>query len=329
MKLPDPDFWKGKKVFLTGADGFKGKWLVKWLTSMGCLIVTSGEVDMCDRKSLEELIEGFQPEIVIHLAAVSTVQEAFVDPINAMRTNAVGTLTLLDILKGVRNTRAILNVTTDKVYHMEGIDRGYIESDTLGGLEVYAASKVCSEHISTVYQKTYKLPLATTRAGNVIGGGDWKRTRIIPNYCFSRVEGTVLDVNVNAIRPWQYVLDCLCGYLLLCEKLYDNTSYVGAWNFASNEYESRSVQWIVDEMNIHFETPLEYRLVDARGYYETKNLRLCSDKSRKHLQWEPKYDMKETIKRTAEWYKAFYTVHSTNELYELELNEYIGGDACH
>jgi CDP-glucose 4,6-dehydratase len=286
---------------------------------MGSIIHTNEHVDLCDKDLLTEYIEGFQPEIVIHLAAITTVQEAFEDPTEAYRTNVIGTLTLFEILKGVRSVKAILDVTTDKVYHIEGIDRGYVETDTLGGLENYAVSKACAELIATVYQKTYKLPLATARAGNVIGGGDWKESRIIPNYYNAYNNKNILDVNVNAVRPWQYVLDCLCGYLLLCEKLYDNTSYVGSWNFASNEYESRSVQWIVDELNKHFDPKVEYRLIDARGYYETKNLRLCSDKAHKVLGWEPKYNMEETVARTAEWYLSI----AKDNCYDCEIEDYI------
>jgi CDP-glucose 4,6-dehydratase len=319
LRLPDPSFWQHKRVFITGAEGFKGTWLVKWLLKMGSTVRTSRDFDLCDKESFMKLLSKFQPEIVIHLAAVTTVQEAFENPIEAYRTNVFGTLTLLEVLKDIKSVKAILDVTTDKVYHIEGIDRGYVETDTLGGLENYAVSKACTELIAIVYQKTYKLPLATARAGNVIGGGDWKETRIIPNYFNAYTNKTVLDVNVDAIRPWQYVLDCLCGYLLLCEKLYDNISYVGAWNFASNEYEARSVQWIVDELNNYFTPQVKYKLVDARGYYETKNLKLCSDKARKVIGWEPKYDMKETIKRTAKWYLSTDKEFS----YNREIEEYL------
>ena len=287
---------------------------------MGTIIHTNEYVDLCNRKLLTEYIKGFQPEIVIHLAAVTTVQEALENPVETYRTNALGTLTLLEILREIPSIKAILNVTTDKVYHIEGIDRGYVESDTLGGLENYAVSKACSELISTVYKKTFKLPLVTARAGNVIGGGDWKDSRIIPNYYAAYKNKTILDVNIDAVRPWQYVLDCLCGYLLLCENLYENTSYVGAWNFASNEYEARSVQWIVDEMNKYFNPKVEYRFIDARGYYETKNLKLCSNKAHTVLEWVPKYDMEETIRRTAQWYLAY---DSGLDLYDTELEEYL------
>jgi len=324
MKLPDRLFWCNQRVFVTGAQGFKGMWLCRWLDHMGALVETTRGIRLNDRESLTYLLDAFQPEIVIHMAAVTTVQEAFVDPVRTIETNVTGTLILLDILKGIRSVKAVLNVTTDKVYHIEGVDRGYIESDSLGGLETYAVSKACSELVSIVYQKTYKLPLATARAGNVLGGGDWKETRIIPNYFQAYKDGLTLDVNVDAIRPWQYVLDCLCGYLLLCEKLYDNVSYSGPWNFASNEYESRSVQWIVDEMNLYFSPQVPYRLVDARGYYETKNLRLCSDKARKALQWEPLYDMKETIRRTAKWYlDSGDTAIPLSRLYDREILDYI------
>jgi len=321
--LPNPEFWRNKRVYITGAEGFKGKWLVHWLNSMGALLETSCP-EIIDGETIIKTLEGFQPEIVIHMAAVSTVWEAFADPIHALETNAIGTMTLLTALKGLRSLKAVLNVTTDKVYHIEGMDRGYTELDSLGGLEPYAVSKVCSELVSIMYQKTYRLPLATARAGNVIGGGDTKESRIIPNYIDAYKNKTMLDVNTNAIRPWQYVLDALCGYLLLCEKLYDNSSYVGAWNFASNEYECRSVQWIVDEMNRYFEPKVPYRLIDARGYYETKSLKMCSEKATKALGWVPKYDMAETIRRTADWYKKDIEGLAPVHLYMDELFAYMG-----
>jgi len=324
LKLPSRAFWDGKRVFITGSKGFKGRWLVQWLDKLGSIIETNETIDICDRNAIEEKIQQFKPEIVILLAAVSTVQEAFLDPVKAIETNAVGTVTLLDIMKNMKGIKAILNVTTDKVYHMEGVDRGYSELDTLGGLETYAVSKVCSEYISKVYQKTYKMPIVTARAGNVIGGGDFKRSRIIPNFYYAYVEKTVLDVNADAIRPWQYVLDCLCGYLLLCEKLYNNKAYVGAWNFASNEYESRSVAWIVDEMNKYFSPIVDSHCIMDRGFFETKHLTLCSDKARNILQWEPMYDMEEMIRRTANWYRSFIIGQPLEYLHDQEIDEYMG-----
>jgi CDP-glucose 4,6-dehydratase len=321
ISMPNPEFWKNKKVYVTGADGFKGRWLVKWLSRMGAITSSNGDVDICDESSIRTQLEAFQPEIVIHMAAVSTIQEAVEDPIETIRTNVVGTITLLEILRTIKSVKAILNVVTDKVYHISGMDRGYVETDPLGGLETYAISKVCSEYVSIVYQKTHKLPLATARGGNVIGGGDWKATRIVPNYMAAMIEGRSLDVNADAIRPWQYVLDALCGYLLLCERLYDNKSYVGAWNFASNEYESRSVQWLVDELNKYFTPPVKYRLIDDRGYYETKSLKICSDKAHNVLGWKPRYSMTEMIKHTAEWYKGFY---DGQDLTDIQIEQYVG-----
>lgn len=325
MKLPNPEFWKNKRVYVTGSEGFKGKWLVKWLYMMGAIIETNQTVDICEGFTIKSQLDAFQPEIVIHLAAVSTIQEALINPVRAITVNVEGTTNLLELLKGVYSVKAILNVTTDKVYHVEGIDRGYTEQDALGGLEPYAVSKACSEAVSTMYQKTYKLPLATARAGNVIGGNDWKETRIVPTYFRAWKEGKVLDVNVNAIRPWQYVLDALCGYLLLCEKLYDNTSYVGAWNFASNEFESRSVQWLVDEMNLYFSPKVKYRLIDDRGYYETKILKLNSEKARKVLGWEPRYSMADMIRYTCAWYKEF---EQNRDIMDTQIEKYVGGEQC-
>jgi CDP-glucose 4,6-dehydratase len=322
ISMPNPEFWKNKRVYVTGARGFKGRWLVRWLYLMGSIIETDEYIDICDSASIRGKLISFMPEIVIHMAAVATIQEAFMNPEKTIRTNVEGTLTLLNVLKGIPSIKAILNVTTDKVYHIAGIDRGYKEEDALGGLEPYSVSKACSELVSIMFQKTYKLPLATARAGNVVGGGDWKETRIVPNYMAAMKEGRPLDVNADAIRPWQYVLDALCGYLILCERLYDNKSFVGAWNFASNEYESRSVQWLVDELNRYFTPPVKYRLIDERGYYETKSLKLCSEKAHNVLGWKPRFSMTEMIKHTAEWYIAFY---EGQDLTDMQIEQYVMG----
>ena len=319
MRLPNPEFWEGKRVFVTGARGFKGKWLVIWLEKMGAIIETNDTFDIRDTQSMHMLFEKFAPEIVIHMAAISTVQQAFENPILAVDVNTLGTLSVLEALRDIKSVKAILNVTTDKVYHMEGIDRGYTENDPLGGLEIYAASKVCSEILSQVYTKTFNFPLVTARAGNVIGGGDWKKSRLIPNYYFASIEGNTLDVNNNAVRPWQYVLDCLCGYLLLCERLYANNAYKGSWNFASDEFESRSVQWVVDEMNNYFLNPVKYNLIEDRGYYETKVLKINSEKAQKVLKWEPKYTIEEAVARTAYWYMEYMRGQPLEYLHEQEI----------
>jgi CDP-glucose 4,6-dehydratase len=323
VRLPNPAFWEGKRVFVTGAKGFKGRWLVLWLEKLGAVIETNDTIDIRDTGSLSILLQRFRPEIVIHLAAVSTVQEAFHDPIKTIDINAVGTISLLENLRYIKSVKAILNVTTDKVYHVEGIERGYNEYDALGGLEIYAVSKVCSELISRVYRWTYNLPLATARAGNVIGGGDFKRSRIVPNYYYAQIENKTLQVNKDAIRPWQYILDCLCGYLILCESLYDNENYKGAWNFASNEFESRSTQWLVDNLNTYFPKRIEYQLVDDRGFYETKRLKLTSGKAKTALDWVPKYDMEEMAYRTASWYINFMEGQSLDSLHEKEIDTYM------
>lgn len=324
MITPDRNFWKYKKVLVTGGEGFKGKWLVEWLRELGAIVIAPTE-DICNYMFYRDLVIWNNIDIVFHLAAVSTVHEAFLNPVKAISTNAVGTTVLLDVLKSVGYIKAIINVTTDKVYQIKDIERGYTEQEALGGQEIYSVSKVCSELISKVYAKTFGMPIATARAGNVIGGGDFTESRIIPNYIKAKSSKATLKITEGAIRPWQYVLDALCGYLLLAERLYNNTAYMGGWNFASNEFESQTVQWLVDEMNKYFEYGVSYTLVPSQGFLETQVLKMNSEKAKKALGWFPKYTMEEMVKRTAWWYNRYAKGDNPADLYSKEISEYMGG----
>jgi CDP-glucose 4,6-dehydratase len=318
---PDSLFWDGKKVLITGASGFKGSWLGIWLYKLGANIIPC-DLNVCDYGTLFYYINEYKPEIVFHLAAVSTIQEAMSEPGKAIAVNAAGTCNLLDALDKVGCAKAIINVTTDKVYYPIQFDCGYTEKDIIGGMDIYSISKVCSEYISRVYRWTYKMPVATARAGNVIGGGDFKSTRLVPAYYNAWKNGTKMEVVKDAIRPWQYVLDALCGYIILAEKLYENSTYVGAWNFASNEYDLRTAQWIIDELNKYFDPKVEYDLIDNRDYYETKQLMISSKKSRDALGWEPRYKMEDMIESTALWYKEY----NGNNFYDLVSHEIFNYD---
>ena len=325
MRMPSPEFWKNKRVFITGAEGFKGKWLVKWLTRMGSIIGTNETKDIRNLPLMNCYMEFFKPEIVIHLAAISTVWEAHKNPIETTSVNALGTQTIFEICRSIPSVKAILNITTDKVYDVTNnkeIVQECREEDSLGGYEVYSASKVCSEIITKVYQTTYGLPIATARSGNVIGGGDWKYSRIVPNYFEAYKNNTVLKVKQGAVRPWQYVLDALCGYLLLAENLYESKDYATAWNFGPSDKHASvaTVKWLVDSLNKHCLPSVLYDLVGDLGYYETQVLTLNSDFSHRYLDWYPKYSLDDMVEKTAQWYLSHF---QGLDLTDLQLEEYI------
>jgi CDP-glucose 4,6-dehydratase len=322
-------FWKNRKVFLTGHTGFKGSWISLWLQHLGAEVLgyslaphTSPNLfesanvgdgmnsvigDIRDKSSMENAICNFKPEIIIHMAAQPLVRESYNDPVGTFETNVLGTVNLLEICRFTHSLRAILNITTDKCYQNQEWLWGYRESDTLGGYDPYSSSKACSELISDAYRSSFLNSdnrfLATARAGNVIGGGDWAKDRLVPDLIEGLSKGQPIKIrNPASVRPWQHVLEPLHGYLLLAERLYmDGSSFAEAWNFGPNDNDSRSVSCVVNELSKYWDEP---EILEEKGFqpHEAQFLKLDISKTRNRLGWNPQLDFKKAISLTADWH---------------------------
>jgi CDP-glucose 4,6-dehydratase len=331
-------FWRGKRVFLTGHTGFKGSWLSLWLQSLGAEVTgfalappTSPSLfeaasvahgmrsvtgDISDLPHLKQALQASAPEIVIHLAAQSLVRVSYQDPILTYQTNAMGTANLLEAVRETPSVAAALVVTSDKCYENQNWLRGYREDDTLGGHDPYSNSKACAELIVSAYRSSFfnaakggKRPvaLASARAGNVVGGGDWAQDRLVPDMvkAFAELRPVKLR-NPQAIRPWQYVLEPLRGYLLLAQKLYEEgTAFAGAWNFGPYPDDAQPVCWLVESFASAWGSPVSWQLDEGEHAHEAQMLQLDWSKASQHLGWNPALRLREALSMTAAWYQHF------------------------
>jgi len=340
------EFYKDKKVFLTGHTGFKGGWLSLWLTKLGAKVygyslepdttpsffdeLKIGEKleksvvgNILDSEKLEKAIEEAQPEIVFHLAAQPLVRRSYLEPKLTYETNVIGTLNVLEGARKVKTVKAFVNVTTDKCYENKEQNKGYKEDDTLGGYDIYSSSKACSEILSSSYSRSFLENgyfLATARAGNVIGGGDWAQDRIIPDCirAINRGEDIIIR-NPEAIRPWQFVLEPLSAYLLLAQKLYENgKEYAQPFNFGPKEDSSLTVGEIARKVCDLYGRG-KVITGEKSGLHEAGLLYLNIEKANKILGWTGSLSTDEAIKMTVEWYKHFY--NRDNNLFEYTLNQ--------
>jgi len=331
-----PEFWSGRRVFLTGHTGFKGSWLSLWLIGCGAKVsgyslapVTTpnlfdlGEVagglaahniaDIRDLSALRDAMLAADPEIVIHMAAQPLVRESYADPIGTYGTNVMGTANVLEAVRGQSGVRAVVVVTTDKCYENREWLWGYREVDRLGGHDPYSNSKACSELVTQSYRQSFfhapgSAAIASARAGNVIGGGDWSKDRLVPDIlrgCFS-ASGEVTIRNPRAVRPWQHVLEPLSGYLLLAEQLASgNKGYDEGWNFGPDIADTRLV---IDVAGAIVKALGKGKLVigqDPNAPHEANLLQLDCAKARAKLGWKPKFGFEDTIAYTSDWYAAW------------------------
>lgn len=340
----DSDFWRNKKVFITGCTGFKGSWLSLILLNLGANIKGySLEIDtkpslfeICelhkqnfctigdirDKETLEKELIDFQPEIVIHLAAQALVLRSYQDPVETYQTNVMGTVNLFEACRHLKSLKAILNITSDKCYENKEWIWGYRENDELGGYDPYSSSKACAELVTKAFTQSFFNPdnyekhgvcLASARAGNVIGGGDWAENRLIPDAAKAFSQNQKLEIRRPlSTRPWQHVLEPLRGYLMLCEKMYKHgKNYSGAFNFGPSENNVCAVKEAIKEFSFLWGGNASFEIIDnENSFHEAGLLKLDISKVQKELNWKPKLNFSETLKITADWYKFFYQENS-------------------
>jgi len=329
----NPSFWKDKKVFLTGHTGFKGGWIAHWLYELGASVygysleppthpsfftethlqnrLTRSTVgDILDLALLTNTLKAAKPDIIIHMAAQSLVRESYKTPVETFATNVIGTVNLLEAVRQVGTAKVIVNITTDKCYENVEWLWPYRENDRLGGHDPYSASKACAEISAAAYRNSFledaNIHLASVRAGNVIGGGDWGIDRLIPDFLRALDAGKPLSIrSPNAVRPWQHVLEPLSGYLILAEKLYEKgESFAEAWNFGPNEEDAKSVEWIVKQLCA--QTPgARWEIANAMQPHEAGLLKLDSSKAKSKLDWAPRWNLETALSKTTEWHQAW------------------------
>jgi CDP-glucose 4,6-dehydratase len=329
LRKVDPAFWKDKKVFLTGHSGFKGSWLTIWLLEMGVRVygyslspstnpslfeianiqkLIHGEFnDICNAESLQKSMKDFDPEIVIHMAAQPLVRQSYDNPLKTYETNVIGTLNVLESARNCKKVKSIVIVTTDKCYQNNEWDWGYRETDILGGFDPYSSSKACAELLTSSYRNSFfkdtKTSVATVRAGNVIGGGDWSKDRLIPDILDAIKNNKKIIVrNIDAIRPWQHVLEPLSGYLMLAEDLYNHgNKFADAWNFGPNNENCQTVEEILRIFAIKFPNWVGWQIQNKTNVHEAKLLKLDCSKAINYIRWIPKWGIETTINLISNW----------------------------
>jgi CDP-glucose 4,6-dehydratase len=345
-------FWKGKKVFLTGHTGFKGSWFSIFLNLLGAKVTgyslrpstklnlfdlaklsqeieTSIIGDIRDYNKLKKSILKTSPDFIVHMAAQSLVRESYLNPRYTYEVNTLGTINILNILNELNFIKSALIVTTDKVYLNNNKKNYFKESNLLGGIDPYSNSKSCAELAVNSYNKSFfkekKIFVATARAGNVIGGGDFSKDRILSDYFHSLLNNKKLILrSPNSIRPWQHVIDPLSGYLLLLMKLYKKKITTSAFNFGPDKLNNKSVNAIINLINRDFSNSVKVikKVNNLKSYHESKILMLNSCRSKKILNWQTKYSIEESIKLTSYWFKEFLAKKNILEITQKQILNY-------
>lgn len=346
----NPAFWRGKKVFLTGHTGFKGSWLSLWLQSMGAQVhgyalkpptepalfeqarVADGMHsvigDVRDAPSVLQAMQAGQPEVVIHMAAQPLVRYSYQEPVETYATNVMGTVHVLEAARQVESVRAVVNVTTDKCYENREWVWGYREDEPMGGHDPYSNSKGCSELVTSAYRRSFfksgPLALASARAGNVIGGGDWAQDRLIPDIlrAFEQSQPVIIR-NPQATRPWQHVLEPLSGYLVLAEHLHEHgQAYAEGWNFGPNDTDAKPVQWIVEHLVQRWGQGARWQLDASEQPHEANYLKLDISKAQSRLHWAPRWPLATALEKIVVWHHAWLDKADVHALCLAQIQDY-------
>jgi CDP-glucose 4,6-dehydratase len=350
-----PEFWRKKRVFLTGHTGFKGSWMALWLQNLGAELtgfalkphslpslfaeaniadgMHSINGDIRDLPSLQKAMNAAQPEIVIHMAAQSLVRFSYQNPVETYATNVMGTVHLLEAVRNTPGINAVVNITTDKCYENREWVWGYRENEPMGGYDPYSNSKGCAELVSAAYRSSFFNPdshahhgvaLATVRAGNVIGGGDWAENRLLPDILAAFEQGKTVSIrNPRAVRPWQHVLEPLRGYLLLAERLYNHgPTYAEGWNFGPNDEDAKPVGWIVEKVAKMWGNDAQWQIDAGEHPHEANYLKLDISKARNRLDWHPALRVDDALQLTIDWSKQRKIVADIRKLTLEQINAY-------
>ena len=345
-------FWHGKRVLVTGHTGFKGSWLSLWLQQAGADLIgfalppdtrsslfeitrigedmTSILGDLRDRERVQSLVAKHEPEIVLHLAAQAIVRESYADPVATYATNVMGTAHLLEAVRSTQSVRVVVVVTSDKCYDNLEIERGYREEDALGGRDPYSSSKACTELVARAYRDSFltladpPVALATARAGNVVGGGDWGKDRLVPDIMRSLLEGRSLHIrNPTATRPWQHVLDPVGGYLSLAEHLWhDGPGFSEAWNFGPADEKPLPVGDMVTRLLELWGEPIGVEIDPGPHPHEHHLLQLDPRKAKQRLAWQAKLALPDTLEWIVEWYSAYREASDIRRITEAQIERY-------
>ncbi len=349
-------FWAKKRVFITGHTGFKGSWLCLWLNSLGAEVtgyaldppsdpslfqlcnihelVYSQKGDVRDLTFLQKSICDARPEVVIHMAAQPLVRDSYKNPVETYEVNAMGTVNVLEAIRNTEGVKALINVTTDKCYENKEWLWGYRENEPFGGYDPYSNSKACSELITAAYRSSFFNPaqygihgvaVASARAGNVIGGGDWAKDRLIVDCINALLQNEKIRIrNPHAVRPWQHVLEPLAGYLNLAEKLYSKGfEFAEGWNFGPDESDAKSVEWIVARLCQKWEGSSGYYVDMGEHPHEANYLKLDCSKAKNRLNWYPKWNLEKAIEYIIEWTIAYKANKDIREMCLKQIAEYM------
>jgi CDP-glucose 4,6-dehydratase len=347
----NPQFWHGKRVLLTGHTGFKGSWLSLWLQSLGAEVnglaleppttpnlfavaqVANGMAsntlgDIRDLATVQKAMQSAQPEIIIHMAAQPLVRLSYAQPVDTYATNVMGTIHVLESARHTPSVKAIVVVTTDKCYENKEWAWGYREDEPMGGHDPYSNSKGCAELVTSAYRNSFLqssgIAVASARAGNVIGGGDWAADRLVPDIlrAFEQNQPVIIR-NPHATRPWQHVLEPLSGYLVLAERLYsDGQAFAEGWNFGPKEDDARPVQWIVEHMVTSWGNGASWQLDGGVHPHEANYLKLDISKAKARLHWQPRWHLAAALEHITTWHRAWLAQQDMQQLCLAQIKQY-------